>query len=105
MALIHPTTIKISKLDRRHTGNQWFTHRVMFDGAYPGKAINLCKAREWLWATFGPSREVSSIGYLSKEIPLWSWETNYSYFRLYLSEQALTQFLLIKEQFEQDYTY
>ena len=99
------TTLKISKLDKRHTGNQWFTHRVAFIGQYPGKAINLCRAREWLWETFGPSREVRSIGYLKNEIPQWSWETDHSYFRIYLTDQALTQFLLLKEKFEKDYSF
>ena len=99
------TTIRVSKLDKRHTGHQWFTHRVTFDGAYPGKAKNLCRAREWLWDTFGQSREVTSVGYFKDEIPQWAWQTEHSLFRLYLSDHALTQFLLMKSNFEQDYTF
>lgn len=94
-------SMKISKLDSRHTGNQWFTHRVSFEGHLQGRINNLSKSREWLWTTFGPSREVGSIGFMDPTArPVWAWETNYSYFRIYLTGQALTQFLLIKEQFE-----
>jgi len=94
-------SMKISKLDSRHTGNQWFTHRVSFEGHLQGRINSLSKSREWLWTTFGPSREVGSIGFMDPTArPVWAWETNYSYFRIYLTGQALTQFLLIKEQFE-----
>ena len=93
--------MKISKLDSRHTGNQWFTHRVSFEGHLQGRINSLSKSREWLWTTFGPSREVGSIGFMDPTArPVWAWETNYSYFRIYLTGKALTQFLLIKEQFE-----
>lgn len=99
------TTLKFSKLDKRHTGHRWFSHRVSFIGNLPGKAVNLCNARDWLWATFGPSREVKSVGFLMKEPPQWAWETDYGYYRLYLTDQALTQFLLLKEKFEKDYSF
>lgn len=101
MGMTTKVSMKISKLDSRHTGNQWFTHRVSFEGHLQGRINSLSKSREWLWTTFGPSREVGSIGFMDPTArPVWAWETNYSYFRIYLTGQALTQFLLIKEQFE-----
>jgi hypothetical protein len=100
MGLTTAIKIKVSKLDRRHTGVHWFTHRVVFEGSYRGCAMNLSRAREWLWETFGPSREVGMVGYFPDEIPQWSWETDHSYFRIYLTEHALTQFLLCKDRFE-----
>ena len=100
MGMTTQVSIKVSKLDSRHTGNGWFTHRVSFEGPLQGRVNSLCNAREWLWLTFGPSREVGFIGLIDpNQRPLWAWETNYNYFRIYLSGQALTQFLLIKEQF------
>ena len=92
--------MKVTKLDSRHTGHAWFTHRVTFEGHYQGCINSLSKSREWLWTTFGPSREVGSIGFMDPIArPVWAWETNYNYFRIYLTGQALTQFLLIKDQF------
>ena len=101
MGLTTATKIKISKLDSRHTGNRWFTHRASFEGTSQGRAKNLCQAREWLWATLGPSREVTSIGYFPEDIPQWAWQTEFNHYRLYLTEHALTQFLLVKDRFEQ----
>lgn len=101
MGMTTLTSIRISKLDRRHTGNNWFTHRVSFEGPLQGRVNGLCSAREWLWTMFGPSREITSIGAMDPtQRPIWAWETDYNYFRLYLSGPALTQFLLIKNQFE-----
>lgn len=101
MGMTTKVSMKVSKLDSRHTGHAWFTHRVTFEGHYQGCINSLSKSREWLWFTFGPSREVGSIGYMDPNArPQWAWETNYNYFRIYLSGQALTQYLLVKEQFE-----
>lgn len=102
MGMTTLTSIRISKLDGRHTGNNWFTHRVTFIGHRQGCTNSLSKAREWLWVTFGPSREIQTFGFTDPNSrPLWAWETDstYSCFRIYLTGQALTQFLLIKEQF------
>jgi len=101
MGMTTKISMKVSKLDSRHTGNQWFTHRVSFDGHHQGCIQGLCSAREWLWTTFGPSREVGSIGYMDPtQRPVWAWETNYNYFRIYLTGPALTQFLLIQDHFK-----
>ena len=101
MGMTTQVSIKVTKLDSRHTGSHWFTHRVTFEGHYQGCINSLSKSREWLWTTFGPSREVGSIGYMDPNTrPQWAWETNYNYFRIYLSGQALTQYLLVKDQFE-----
>ena len=94
-------TIKVIKLDKRHTGHQWYTHRVTFDGDFWSRVNNFCAARDWLADHFGKSREVGFVGHLrDKPKPVWCWQTEYSNFRLYLSQEAMTHFVLVMDKFK-----
>ena len=93
--------IKVTRLDKRHTGHHWYSHRVTFDGEYWSRVNNFCAARDWLVQHFGLSREIGFVGHLrDKPKPVWSWQTEYSYFRLYLTEEAMTQFAFVLDRFK-----
>lgn len=97
-----PVTIKVTRLDKRHTGHHWYTHRVTIDGDYWARVNNFCAARDWLTDRFGKSREVGFVGHLRNQPkPAWSWQTEYSYFRLYLTEEAMTQFAFVLDRFKE----
>ena len=98
-----PIKLRVSKLDKRHTGNHWYSHRVTFEGGgYWNKTNAFCAARDWLQDTYGKSREVGFIGHLRDQPkPVWSWETNYNYFRLYLTKESATAFGLVMDRFKE----
>lgn len=51
--------IKITKIDKRHTGNEYFTHKVIPMWQPGWTSIELSDTyrlmRQWCWETFGPS--------------------------------------------------
>jgi hypothetical protein len=81
---------KITKLDRRHNGWNRFKYLIMpYDNSIGIEPLN--QARNWLWATYGPSCELS----YSKLGDLWAWDTEYSRKRIYLkSDEELALFAL-----------
>jgi hypothetical protein len=98
---------RLTKLDKRHNGNMYFTHRVTIEGDWKSMQKNFVAARTWLWEQFGPSCEVGYIHWAwidnKKPAPKWAWDSEYNHMRLYLTEEVLTQFLLIKERYEVEY--
>ena len=103
MSLRTPPTIKVARLDKRHTGHQWYTHRITFDGGFWSKVNNFCAARDWLVDQYGKSREVDFIGHLRDNVkPQWAWQTEYQYFRLYLTAEAMSHFALVMDRFKKD---
>ena len=81
-----------------------FTHRVDITGTYRDSAIILYKTRKWLWDAFGPGCEYTIMRRLLIKYPMedivWGWDTEHSNCRIYLKDQALTQFLLMKTKLE-----
>ena len=90
---------KLVKLDGRHNGHERFSHRFEL-GAYNAElSKGFLRAREYLWNQFGPSCELewAHEAYFDDVKPKWSWVKNENRCYLYLSEEVLTQFLLVKD--------
>lgn len=95
--------LRLQRLDRRYSGSNRFSHRVEFSGGWKSKAINFVHARNWCWGTFGPSSELDRLFTFDGESPIWAWESDGHKTAIYLRDVSLTQFLLVKEQYEVDY--
>jgi len=82
---------KIKKLDRRMNGfgKANFTHCIT-----PTWANTFHEYRIWLWETYGPSIELADWAGIENQSEEWAWHTEYGYRRLYLSNHALTHFIL-----------
>ena len=93
--------LKLTKLDKRHNGREWFTHRLEFEGDWRSRAVNFVNARNWLQEQFGHSSELSNMHIYDAQ-PTWAWDSEYGRRIIYLTGSALTQFILIKDQFEKD---
>lgn len=98
-----PATLKLQRLDRRYDGWDRFTHRIEFKMAnrdQAGRVSAWVRSRNWLWANYGPSAELSLArpDYFDGEQPKWAWDSNKS--AIYLREDALQMFLLKKELWE-----
>ena len=94
---------KLVKLDARYNGHHQFTHKVVFDGAGFTRRKNFIAAVHWLYKQFGPSIEQSLVYCMDVE-PLWAYESDQGYnTNIFLKGAALTQFLLVKERFEENY--
>lgn len=103
--------IKLTKLDGRYDGHRLFTHRAEFENALgrSGRSTDrsFAMARDYLWTKHGASVE-NTLFHLFEDHgpdfpalikdPKWAWSERYRY--LYLRDQALTEFLLVKEKFE-----
>jgi hypothetical protein len=100
---------KLVKLDKRHRGNEVFTHRVKIVPVYDYKVSDdavsremmFCEARLWLWEQFGSSCEIwfynrsSNQDYGKHCNRDWSWERSDEDLRLYLSDKAASSFSLV----------
>jgi hypothetical protein len=99
---------KIIKLDRRMNGYGMFTHRVDATGMWGIASFELHEARSWLWERFGPGTEFQlltrnrGLGHPRNTLHAvkWAWDTENYNLRLYVRDEILTQFLLVKERFE-----
>ena len=88
----------ITKMNKRHTGNQYFTHYFNFYSTDP----NFSEVRIWCWETWGPSTELSEwLLDASKGINNISHNANYCWVndqfnkRIYFTSQAAaTHFIL-----------
>jgi hypothetical protein len=103
--------IKLSKLDRRFKGYDLFTHRVEFSVGYNQfhnrrtMFVKFVELRNHLWARFGPSVEDTLFHMLRSSdtdvpvlTPKWAWSE--SDLNIFLRDEALTEFLLMKEKYE-----
>ncbi len=93
--------LKLVKLDRRHSGRSMFTHRLEFEGDWKSRAVNFIRARNWLQERFGHSSELGHL-YTYDTQPTWAWDSEHGRRFVYLTGSALTQFVLIKDQFEKE---
>lgn len=100
--LDQPATIKVARLDKRHTGHHWYSHRVTFEGGgYYNKVNGFCAARDWLTEQYGLSREVNFVGHLRDQPkPKWAWQTEYSYHRLYMTAEVAAHFGMVMDRFK-----
>ena len=94
---------KITKMDRRHTGHEVFSHYINYNygrnvnNAVSVNEINFLRARVWFWEKFGPSGELGKFGnmdYVVEESPIWAWQTEHNLLRIYVTEKALDFFML-----------
>lgn len=83
----------VTKLDRRFSGYERFTHRVEFSGRVY-KIKQWVAVRNWLWEQFGPSAELFAARpeYFQGRQPVWAWDSDKS--AIYLTEGAYTMFML-----------
>lgn len=67
------TPVKISKLDRRHTGTKNFTYRVSVGGTRDARIIKFLEVRAWCTEMWGPGveREFANI----VKCAHWGWHT------------------------------
>ena len=90
--------IKIEPLDRRHSGNLRFSHRVWIYGE--DRIENFNTIRNWCWEVWGPSCERDdAIKLFHAKNPLhnpqWAWYTDAFERYIYLvDDQALAFFKL-----------
>ena len=93
----------LQKLTRNYKGYGHFTHRVEFIAygaqAQEQKFRRWIGIRNWMWGRFGPSaeQELAREGLLGSA-PKWAWDSEKSC--IYLRDEALTEFLLIKDRWQ-----
>ena len=91
--------LKLEKLDRRHNGSAWFTHRAYVTGLPAAdKAKEFIEVREWCWATFGPSCELAIYNHHPRRANwAWRYDDSSSYdtqHYIYFTEEARSLFTL-----------
>ncbi len=92
--------MNVVKLNRNYNGYGVFSHRVEFLGNSVIRTKQWVRARNWLWAQFGPSaeQELARPEYFDGAQPKWAWDSEKS--AIYLREEAYTMFQLRKEFWE-----
>jgi hypothetical protein len=90
----------LQKLNRNYNGYHYFTHRVEFLGQPEIRIRQWISLRNWLWGRFGPSAEqnLARADNFDGTQPKWAWDSEKS--AIYLKEEALTEFILIKERWQ-----
>jgi hypothetical protein len=83
----------ITRMDRRHTGNRYFTHYFEFYST----EFNFSEVRIWCWETWGPSCELEyrwRVG--TSANPRWCWMSDtVGRIRIYFaSEKEASHFAL-----------
>lgn len=87
--------MKLTKLDRRHTGYQLFAYYVNVEVPV-GSVQILHHWRKWCWESFGPGIELryavdpsAEFKVLPIELPRrWAWQTEFGNKRLYFQTEA-----------------
>ena len=74
-------SMKIKKLDKRHTGHGTYKFLVEFNSNQFEKFF---EARNWCWETWGPGCEVENTHKVTHE-RLWAWQYNEWNTRIYLA--------------------
>lgn len=98
---------KITKLDGRHTGHEWFTHSINYSMYVRGhyrtvseNEITFMDHRVWCWENFGPSCELrlfDAVLHRTDEhnlVKTWAWRTDDFKLKLFLTEEAMVFFTL-----------
>lgn len=94
--------MRVTRLDRRHTGHEIWTHMVEPRGRITEVFEEFQAWREWCWETLGPSMErdyvkliPNQFGILPNPQTAWCWYTEYNHLRLYFKDEAaLSSFML-----------
>jgi hypothetical protein len=87
-------TIRITKLDGRHTGFGYFSHYVEPSGNPEQRLQQMHEWRIWCWETFGPGIERdTALRRPFRNQVKWAWETHHNY-RLFLTPELTTAFTL-----------
>ena len=104
MGLTLPKNYKVTKMDRRHTGHEVFSHYISYSVYVRGghtsisnNELNFLRARVWFWEKFGPSGELGKIAKMKdviEESPSWAWQTEHNLLRIYVTEKTLDFFML-----------
>lgn len=87
------TKLKLKKLDRRHTGYQFFKYLVEFIGTE--RSLGLAKYRNYCWSQFGPGVDVATFRKWINELTVeerleysineaWAWQDQDYVTRLYI---------------------
>jgi len=86
--------INIQKLDARHNGHWYFTHRVEISGNWDQRREQFVQMREWCWENFGPGVERDLVDH--KPETKWAWHVHDrpTGFYIYLKDELLTYFSL-----------
>ena len=94
--------MRVEKLNRNYNGYGYFSHRVVFYGNVHMRVKQWIRARNWLWAQFGPSAEqaLARADNFDGRQPIWAWDTEKS--AIYLKDEAYTMFQLKKEFWENE---
>ena len=89
---------KLEKLDKRHNGSAWFTHRAYVTGLPAAdKSKEFLEIREWCWTTFGPSCELDIYHHSSRANWAWRFNNEKSYaigHYIYLTDEARSLFIM-----------
>ncbi len=92
--------MRITKLDRRYSGNQFFSHMVEPQGCGTERYYQFGPWRDWCWEVFGASSELGFVTVQPSDrgmvsLKPWCWDTEYQHMRLYFRDEAtLSSFLL-----------
>ena len=100
----------VTKLDRRHTGHQMFTHLINYNisrSVYTGISSHwredsvklFARHREWFWELYGPSSELGIFAVthwspFPADTQEWAWHSDGMALKIYVSEKALSHFML-----------
>ena len=96
--------MKVTKLDKRHTGYGKCMYSVDAGGNGPATVVILHRWREWCWQVYGPGIELrfiaSNDGYrmgktMGIDLPdRWAWQTEFGNHKLYFKdEETMSGFL------------
>jgi hypothetical protein len=89
--------MKITKLDRRHSGKMAFDYYVSPTETDRWRnPMKIHEWRVWCWETFGPGseRDVAVRLHMNGRPLKWAWDTDNGNCRLYLTEDDLVIFKL-----------
>ncbi len=92
--------MKVTRLDRRHTGHRMFAYMVEPRGRGDESFEQFQAWRVWCWETFGPSSERGYVKVIPGFVPdtdaKWCWYTEYNKFRLYFRDESAFSCFMLK---------
>jgi hypothetical protein len=89
-SIFNSNSMRMVKLDRRHSGHGYFSHYVEPWGTTASVRQSIHDWRIWLWNNFGPGceRDLAMKEPFCNQIK-WGWETHY-HCRIYLTPEVYT---------------